>query len=82
VRKNKYVEEWYDKREDLEMTAEITPSMLASGFLWGLLIPYLAYEVILMEFRYTPRANGQHLVFYPDYVEKEPGVSALKNQDK
>jgi hypothetical protein len=81
-RKNKFVEAWYDQREDMEMTAKITPSMLAFGFMWGVLIPYIAYEAIVMELRSTPRAKGQTLMLYPDFVEKEPGImSERMNKD-
>jgi hypothetical protein len=82
VRKNKFVEQWYNQREDMEMTAQITPSMLAAGFLWGVLVPYITYEAIVMEFRLTPREKGQQLMLYPDYVPKEPGVSPPENEDE
>ena len=72
VNKSKHVERWYDRREDLELHQEITGPMLASGFFWGLVVPYLAYEALVAEFYYTPRNKGQELMLMPEPVPKEP----------
>lgn len=69
--KNPYVEAWYDAREDMEMTATITGPMLAKGFFWGLLLPYVVYEGIVAEFHASARHTGKEFTFMPASVEPE-----------
>ena len=72
VKPNPYVEAWYNAREDMEMSATITGSMLAQGFFWGILVPAGVYELIVRELRASEEQSGKHLTFYPQHVELEP----------
>lgn len=59
VKKNTFVESWYNKREDMEMSAVITNGMLFSGFVWGLAVPYFAYEAVCLCCKSTAYGKGQ-----------------------
>lgn len=71
VKKNPFVEEWYNAREDMEMVAEITPGMLAKGFFWGILVPYGAYELIVAEMRASDKLVGRNYLLFPQDYELE-----------
>lgn len=81
VKKNPFVEEWYNAREDMEMTAEITPAMLAKGFFWGLVVPYAAYELIVAEMRASDANIGRKYLLFPQEFELEGG-KATEGEDE
>ena len=64
-----YVEAWYNAREDMEMKATITGPMLASGFLWGCVIPYLTYELVVAELRDSEKDSGKEFTLLPQSVD-------------
>jgi hypothetical protein len=78
---NPHVESWYNAREDMEMTATITAPMLASGFFWGCVLPYVLYELIVSEMRDSEVHSGKKLTFYPQYVAPEPAISVLPRDE-
>lgn len=76
VKKNPHVEEWYNGREDLEMSARITPGMVAQGAFWGMVVPFFTYELIVAEFRVSDEKVGRKPLFFPDTVEFEGAAPA------
>ena len=73
VKKNPYIEAWYNAREDMEYTSVITQGMLVTGFIWALAIPFVVYEGIITEFKTCERVLGsKHLKMYPEPVGYEP----------
>jgi hypothetical protein len=82
VHSSPYVEAWYNAREDMEMTAKITGPMLASGFLWGCLIPYVVYEAIVTELRDSEKCSGKSIMYCPQPVEAEPARGAPPAEDE
>jgi hypothetical protein len=76
VKKNPHVEEWYNAREDMEMTAEITPGMVAQGAFWGLVVPFFTYELIVAEFRASDEQKQRKLLLFPDSVEFEGSATS------
>lgn len=73
---NPHVESWYNAREDMEMTAKITGPMLASGFFWGLVLPYVVYEAIIAELEDSQINSGKKLTLYPMPVEMEKPLNS------
>jgi hypothetical protein len=71
VKKNPHVEEWYNGREDLEMSAEITPGMVAQGVFWGLVVPYMVWELVVAEFRLSDKPIGRNSLYFPAAIEFE-----------
>lgn len=81
VKKNPFVEEWYNAREDMEMTAQITPGMLAKGFFWGMLVPYAAYELIVAEMRASDAVVGRNYLLFPQEFEYEGGKTTEAEEE-
>jgi hypothetical protein len=76
TKKNPYVEEWYNAREDMELKAQITPTMLAAGAFWGFVVPYFAYECIVAEMRQSDKLIGRNTKFFPQPIEDEEPTSS------
>jgi hypothetical protein len=82
VKKNPHVEEWYNGREDLEMSAEITPGMIAQGVFWGLAVPYMVWELIIAEFRLSDKPIGRNSLYFPDAIEFEGFAASKATEDE
>lgn len=80
VKKNPHVEEWYNGREDLEMTAEITPGMIAKGVFWGIAVPYVVWELIVAEFRLSDKSIGRNTLYFPQAVEFEASAVSSSSE--
>lgn len=82
VKKNPHVEEWYNGREDLEMSAEITPGMIAQGVFWGFAVPYAVWELIVAEFRASDKPVGRNSLYFPDIYEFEAPAGSGTSEDE